>query len=110
MNLDEQKDPAQKDIIFILNLFNSNKFIDAKKEIDKQTINFPNSPILFNMLGAVFSAQNESDKAIENYKKAIKLNPNYAQAYNNLGTALNKLYKTNEAIDSYKKALSLKVD
>ena len=110
MNLDEQKDPAQKDIKFILNLFNSNKFIDAKKEIDKQTINFPNSPILFNMLGAVFSAQNESDKAIENYKKAIKLNPNYAQAYNNLGTVLNKLYKTNEAIDSYKKALSLKVD
>ena len=29
-----QKDPAKKDIKFILELFNSNKLIDAKKEIE----------------------------------------------------------------------------
>ena len=33
-----QNDPPESDIKFILKLFNSNKFIDAKKEIDKQII------------------------------------------------------------------------
>ena len=50
MNLDEQKDPGQKDVKFILSLFNSKKFVDAKKEIDKQIIKFPNSSILLQLV------------------------------------------------------------
>ena len=75
-----QKDPNQEVIKFILGLFNSNKFIDAKKEIDKQIIKYPNSSILFNILGAVLAEENQLDKAIENYRKAVKINPHYAQA------------------------------
>ena len=113
MNLIEQKkqkDPPQNDVKFILSLLNSNKFIETKKEIDKQIINFPNSSILFNILGAVFTGQNQLDRAIENYKKAIKINPQYAQAYNNLGVALQKSNEMNEAIVNYKKAINLKID
>jgi Tfp pilus assembly protein PilF len=95
-NKKDQKDPTKNDIEFILKLFNSNKLIDAKKEIDKQTIKYPNSSILFNILGAVLAGQKQFDKAVENYKKAIKINPNYAQAYNNLGIVLHKLNKINE--------------
>ena len=85
MNLDKQKkqkDPAEEDIKFILSLLSSRKFEEAKKKIDKQIVNFPNSSILFNILGAIFAEQNQATKAIENYKKAININPNYAQAYN----------------------------
>ncbi len=110
MNLKKQKDPAQKDINFILSLLSSGKFTEAKKEVDNQIINFPNSSILFNILGAVLADQGQFDKAIESYKKAIKINSNYAQAYNNLGIVLHKLNKINEAIDNYKKAISLKID
>ena len=48
-----QNDPPQEKIKFILELFNSSKIIDAKKEIEKQTIIYPNSSILFNILGAI---------------------------------------------------------
>ena len=67
-----QKDPSQEDIKFILELFNSNKFIDAKKEVDKQITKYPNSFILFNILGAILSEQKHLDEAVENYKKSIK--------------------------------------
>ena len=107
-NKKDQKEPNKKDLKFILELFNSNKFTEVKKEIDKQIIEYPNSSILFNILGAVLANQKKLDKAIENYKKALKINPNYAQAYNNLGIALHKLNKINEAIDNYKKAIDLK--
>tara|TARA_B100001123_G_scaffold449108_1_gene613093 strand:+ start:1595 stop:3574 length:1980 start_codon:yes stop_codon:yes gene_type:complete len=101
---------TKEDIKFILQLFNSNKLEEAKKEIDKQIIKHPNSYVLYNILGAILTNQDYLEQAVTKYKKAIELNPNYAQAYNNLGTTYHKLNKMNEAIDCYKKALNIKKD
>ena len=65
-----QNEPSQEKIKFILELFNSNKLIDAKIEIDKELIVYPKSPILFNILGAVFVGQNKLQEALINYKKS----------------------------------------
>lgn len=108
MNLDDKKDPPQKVIKFILNLVNNNNFEDAKIEIKKEVINFPNSSTLYNILGAVFAGESQLNEAIQNYNKSIEINPEYAEAYNNLGIALQGLNKTSEAIESYKKAINLK--
>jgi len=106
----KQTDPDQEVKKVILQLFNSRKFDEAKKEISTQITKYPNSSILFNILGAVLAEQEQLNEAVENYKKAITLNPKYAQAYNNMGVALQKLKKINDALDCYKKALSLKED
>ena len=50
------------------------------------------------------------EDAVANYKKAIELKPDYAQAYNNLGTTLRELCQLEEAEASYKKAIELKSD
>ena len=110
MKIGEQKDPSGENIKYILELFNSNKITQAKNEIDKQLIKHPQSSILLNILGAVFASQNKLDLAIKNYKKAININSNYAQAYNNLGIALHKLNKPKESIEFYNKAIDLKND
>ena len=102
-----QNDPSQEKIKFILELFNSNKLIDAKKEIDRQLIAYPKSPVLFNILGAVFAAQNKLQEALSNYNKSIKINPDYAQAYNNLGVCMYRLGKINEAIQNYQKTIKI---
>ena len=102
-----QNDPPQKKVKFILELFNSNKLINAKEEIEKELIEYPKSPVLFNILGAVFVSQNELQKALTNYNKSIKINPDYAQAYNNLGACMYKLGKITEAIQSYQKATEI---
>jgi len=90
-NKQVEKDINQKNIKFILELFNSNKLIEAKKEINKQIEIYPDSSILYNILGAVLSAQDQFDESIKNYNKSIKINPDYAQAYNNLGIVFQKL-------------------
>ena len=107
-NKQVEKDINQKNIKFILELFNSNKLIEAKKEINKQIEIYPDSSILYNILGAVLSAQDQFDESIKNYNKSIKINPDYAQAYNNLGIVFQKLNKDEEAIQNYKKAIDLK--
>ena len=58
MVLDNQisNDPPQKKINFILQLFNSNKLIEAKKEIDQQLRNFKKSSVILGCnLKAIFS-------------------------------------------------------
>ena len=102
-----QNDPTPEKIKFILELFDSNKLIETKKEIDKQLIIYSKSSVLFNIFGAVFARQNKLQEALENYNKSIKINPNYAQAHNNLGACLYRLGKIDEAIQSYQKAIEI---
>ena len=83
----KHNEPDNKQIKLILDLFNSKKFQEVKKEINKQASKFPNSSILNNILGAVLAEENQLVLAIEQYKKSIKLNPSYAEAYNNLGVS-----------------------
>ena len=45
--------------------------------------------------------------AIQDYSKAIEINPNYAFAYNNRGNAKHRLQDYREAIQDYTKAIEL---
>ena len=55
-------------------------------------------------MGIVYKAQGKLDKAIDSYKKAISLKPNFAKAYNNMGFALQEQGRL-ESIEAYNKAL-----
>jgi COMPASS component SWD3 len=57
--------------------------------------------------GNALRVQGKMDEAIDAYRKAIELNPNYAGAHYNLGNALRDQEKPDEAIDAYKKAIEL---
>ena len=48
------------------------------------------------------------DKAIEEFKKALKVNPQYARAHRNLARAYTKTGRYNEAIDELKNATKVK--
>ena len=47
------------------------------------------------------------EEAIESYKRALKINPNYFEVYNNLGVALNDSKKPKDAISYLRKALKI---
>tara|TARA_B100001123_G_C15323100_1_gene1028594 strand:- start:306 stop:2285 length:1980 start_codon:yes stop_codon:yes gene_type:complete len=110
MNFSDKQDPDKENIKFILELFNSNRFVEAKKEIKKQMKIYSNSSVLYNIQGAIFAAEDNEDFAIDSYEMAKKINPNYAQVYNNLGIIFQKQGKFDEAIENYKKAIDLKKD
>lgn len=70
----------------------------------------PNSWLAYDTLGSVLVAQSKYDEAIEYYKKALQIRPEYMEAYNNLGVALSEQGKIDEAIELYLKALKMKPD
>jgi tetratricopeptide (TPR) repeat protein len=64
----------------------------------------------FNNLGNVLKDQNNTDKAIEAYKKAIILKPNFAAAYYNIGSLFAKQDKFDQAIKAYKNSIFINPD
>lgn len=67
----------------------------------------PHSPQNHNNLGDYYSRHGDYQKAIEEFKSAIELNPDYGDAYHNLGNAYREIGNNEEAIANYQKALSL---
>ena len=53
----------------------------------------------YNNRGIAYDEKGEFDKAIEDYKKAIELNPEYADAYNNRGLAYYGKDESDRAIE-----------
>lgn len=48
----------------------------------------------------------KNDLAVENYRKAVELQPGYVTAWNNLGDAFERKQKWNDALRAYQEALS----
>ena len=71
---------------------------------------FPNSVVLYNIAGASNAGLMLFDAAIDSYKQALKIKPDYVDAYNNMGAALKDKGDLEAAIESYKQALKIKPD
>jgi tetratricopeptide (TPR) repeat protein len=66
-----------------------------------------NFAIYYNKRGLAYERQEEYQKAIDEYNKAIELDPEYVNPYYNLGNAYRDLKKYLKSIDNYTKAIEL---
>ena len=66
---------------------------------------FPRSFRIYNIIGAANQGLGKLLKAVEAYRKALTIKPDYAEAQNDMGVALQKLGKLNEALKAFEKAL-----
>ena len=70
----------------------------------------PLASIAHNNLGNVYYYKRELDKALEEYQKALVLNPNYSLAHNNIGNVYFEKGDFNKAIKHYLQALEIEPD
>ncbi len=59
-------------------------------------------------LGTVLGQRGQLDDAIRQFREAIRLKPDHANAHCNLGLALDKTGRTDEAMREFREALRLK--
>src|SRR5436309_364307 len=70
----------------------------------------PGSPVGQYSLGLALARQRKLTEAIEHFKTALRIKPDYADAHTNVGAALADQGKLAEGIDHYREALQSKPD
>ena len=91
----------------VAELYASGKLDEAIAEIKSLNKDYPNVPLLFNILGACYQAKGLLTDSAQMFETATKIKPDYAEAHFNLGVVLKASGKTKEAIECYKKAIYL---
>ena len=80
------KTPPNAETDTLLSLYYSGNLLHAEKSCRELLARYPESALVFNILGMVFDAQGKDLPAIENYEKATQLKPDYADSSQQLGT------------------------
>jgi len=104
------QEPSSELLQSIINLYTQGQLQQALSESNQMLEQFPNSVVLYNISGASNAGLMQFDAAIDSYKQALKIKPDYAEAYYNMGVALNDKGDPEAAIESYKQALKIKPD
>ena len=104
------QNPPKDQLQVLINLYTQGQHQEALDGASKLLTEFPNSVILYNIIGTVNQGLGKLEEAVEAYKKAINIKPDYADAYNNIGNALRISGKLGEAKEAYNEALSIKPD
>lgn len=99
------QDPPVKQIQNLFDLLNAGQLDRTLSQALKALIDFPNSAILYSVVGISNQGLGRLDEAIKAFKKALSFNPKNVDAFFNLGNALHDKGKLEEAIEAYKKVV-----
>ena len=91
----------------ILNLFKSKEYYKAKLLCKKLIVEYPRTPILYNVLGLIFTEEKKINKAILYFERGIKIDPTFAMFHNNLGNIYKQKENYTKAENCYKKSIDL---
>jgi predicted O-linked N-acetylglucosamine transferase (SPINDLY family) len=103
---EDLKNLTKSDIDRVVGLYSNGKFDEAIKATIALTRNYPNVPLLYNILGVCYKAQGKIQNALEMFRKAVSLKTDYAEAYNNLGISYLQLKRLDDAKESFVSAIS----
>jgi len=104
------KNPSDETLNQLIALYNKGQIRTVTQECDRLTKEFPQSFLLWNLLGAANNAQGKLAEAIAAHNKALLIKPDFAEAHNNIGAAFQSQGKFEEASAAYNKALLIKPD
>ena len=101
--------PSHADALHLLGLIYQLKGNSREAEVlIRQALKIREDPIFFSNLGNLLAADNQLSEAEEVFRRAIKLNPDYANAFYNLGNLLKNSMQPMEAMACYRRVLELR--
>ena len=103
-------EPPQDKIQALLGLYHNQQFEDLFATAKNLARQYPNSVLIYNILGMTNASLQNSEAAILNFQQAIKAKPDYAESHYNLGISLQTIGKIDAAISSFKRAVKIKPD
>ena len=90
-----------------VSFINSGQIKEAIEIVEPLIKNFPNESLLYNIRGVCSHSCQNYKVAIDDFRKAVELNSDYAEAYYNLGVSYGDLGEIESAKKAYKNALRI---
>ena len=90
-----------------VSFINSGQIKEAIGIVESLIKNFPNESLLYNIRGVCSHSCQNYKVAIDDFRKAVELNSDYAEAYYNLGVSYGDLGEIESAKKAYKNALRI---
>ena len=106
----ENQDPPQHLLQPVIDFYNQGELRQALAQVDQLLEQYHNSVILYNLQGAGHAGLRNVDGAIDSFRQAINIKPNFADSHHNLGSALKEKCDLDEAISSFRQAVKIKPD
>jgi tetratricopeptide (TPR) repeat protein len=103
-------DPSPQALQSILNLYTQGHLQLALSGAIRMLETFPNSIVLYNIVGVSNAGLMRFEAAIEAYKQALKIKPDYSEVYNNMGVAQNAKGDPEAAMACFKQAALINPD
>jgi len=91
----------------VIHLYSSGQISEAIDLINKLNDQYPNVPLLYNILGACYKVLGQLENAEKMFNTAFSIKPDYAEAHFNHGIILKGLNRIDEAIESYQNAIAI---
>ena len=104
------EDPPENKVQQLINLYSQGLLQPSLKYASELIAQYPRSAVLHNICGAVYAGLQHYESAIDSYRQALNIKPDYADAFNNLGGVLEDQGDSEGAIESYRRALDIKPD
>lgn len=102
--------PPQETVNRLMDHYHSGRFNDAVKLAKSITHDFPEYPLAWKVLGAVFGSTGRISEACDANQKAVALTPEDADAHSSLGATYKELGRLDEAEASCRHAIALQPD
>ncbi len=78
------KAPTQEQINGLMALYSQGRLQEALEQGIALAEQYPNVPLILNIIGAVNAGFGRLDQAVASYTKALQIKPDFAKAHNNL--------------------------
>ena len=104
------QDPPKELLQFVIELYAQGHLRQALFHANEMLERFPNSSILYNIIGVTCAGLMQLDTALDAYKQAVKVKPDYAEAYYNMGVTQKIIGNLQAAIESYEQAIKINPD
>jgi len=101
------RQPSQLEMQPVLNKLNSGKLAEAEAAAKQLATRYPNTFILYHVLGIAQDGLSKFAEAVDSYSKALAIQPNTPDLHFNLGIALTNIGRQEDAAASYRKAIAL---
>lgn len=104
-NQDDFNKVRETTLMKVALLSDAQRYSEAIKTLKAYIGNNNNDEIAYYFLGKIHSIQNEGDKAISAYKKALQIRPQFTTAAKALGLQYELAGQTDKAVEAYQQAL-----